>query len=110
MLQIEEAWHNHVSALSRDKSPMVAVHSYFLFDRLFSTLRLQFSNLTREACNYIGNGFKSIASHFLVTAEFLMSDFEIPKVFIDSEMVSIYFVLYIIMHTHPHTDNTVGAA
>ena len=108
LLQIEEVWHDHVTTLSCDKSPSTAVNTYFLFDRLLSTLRLQFSNLTREACNYLGNGFNSIASHFLVTTEFLLSEFEIPKIYIDAEMVServacTHTHTYTHTHTHTHT-------
>ena len=76
-----------MTKLCRDKSPSTAVHSYFIVNRLLSLLRTQSCNITREACNYLGNGFKSIASHFLVTNEFLLSQFELPKVYIDDEMV-----------------------
>lgn len=74
--------------LGRTISASTAVNTYFLFGRLFGVLRLQFSTLTREACNYLGEDYKTIASHFLVTTEFLLSQFEIPKVYIDADMVS----------------------
>lgn len=86
--QIEEAWNDHVVQLGRTISASTAVNTYFLFGRLFGVLRLQFSSLTREACNYLGEEYKTIASHFLVTTEFLLSQFEIPKVYIDADMVS----------------------
>lgn len=73
--------------LGRTISANTAVNTYFLFGRLFGVLRLQFSSLTREACNYLGEDYKTIASHFLVTTEFLLSQFEIPKVYIDTDMV-----------------------
>ena len=68
-------------------SAKVAVNTYFLFGRLFHMIRSQFCNLTREACNYLGEDHKAIASHFLVTTEFLLTQFQLPKVYIDAEMV-----------------------
>lgn len=68
-------------------SAKVAVNTYFLFDRLFGMIRSQFCNLTREACNYLGEDHNAIASHFLVTTEFLRTQFQLPKVYIDAEMV-----------------------
>ena len=67
--------------------PKTAVHTYFLFGRLFHMIRGQFSHLTREACNYLGEDYKIIASHFLVTTELLLSQFQLPKIYIDAEMV-----------------------
>ena len=87
--QIIEAWKQHVARLSRNKSGAVAVHTYYLFGRLFFVLRQQFSMLTREACNYLGETYHSIASHFLVTVELLLSQLELPKIYIDSELVCV---------------------
>ena len=78
--------------LGRTISASTAVSTHFLFGRLFGVLRLQFSSLTHEACNYLGEDYKAIASHFLVTTEFLLSQFEVPKVYIDAEMVSSLFL------------------
>lgn len=65
-----------------------AVNTYFLFGRLFGMIQSQFCQLTREACSYLGEDYKTIASHFLVTTELLLSQFQLPKVYIDAEMVS----------------------
>lgn len=87
ILQIEEAWQGHVSLLSRQKSFKVAVHTHFLFPHLYAVLRQQLSSLTREACNYLANGYHNMAAHFLVTVELLYSQFQLPKVYLDSELV-----------------------
>lgn len=95
-----------MTTLSQDKSPSTAVHTFFLFDQLVTLLRLQLCGLTKEACNYIGNGFQSIASHFLVTTELLMSEFVLPKVFIDSDMVrNDPIPLVDSLNTHTHRYN-----
>ena len=85
--KIDEAWRDHVTLLGRHKSPRTAVHTYFIIHRLFSVIRQQFCSLTREACNYLGENHHTIAAHFLVTVELLLSQFELPRVYIDSEMV-----------------------
>lgn len=74
--------------LSQQMLAKVAVNTYFLFGRLFGMIRSQFCNLTREACNYLGEDHKTIASHFLVTTEFLLTHFQLPKVYMDAEIVS----------------------
>ena len=107
VLQIEEAWHDHVMQLGRTISASTAVNTYFLFGRLFGVLRLQFSSLTHEACNYLGEDYKTIASHFLVTTEFLLSQFEIPKVYIDADIVSALCSLQYMAHNYySHFFNT----
>lgn len=75
-------------SLGRDKSGAQAVHTHFLFGRLFPVLRQQFTVLTREACNYLGHAYNAIASHFLVTVELLGSQLQLPNVYVDSELVS----------------------
>ena len=89
-LQIGEVWRQHVASIGRDKTGALAVHTYYLFGRLFLVLRHQFSMLTREACNYLGETYHSVASHFLVTVELLLSQLELPKVYVDSELVSVF--------------------
>ena len=88
-LQIIEKWQDHVSKLGRLKSGKVGVHTHYLFHRLFLLVRQQFCHLTREACNYLGENYRAIASHFLVTVELLFTQFELPKVYIDAELVSV---------------------
>ena len=88
LLQIGEVWRAHVASIGRDKSGVQAVHTHFLFGRLLSVLRQQFSVLTREACNYLGRSYNAIASHFLVTVELLSSQLQLPCVYVDSELVS----------------------
>lgn len=76
-----------MTKLSQHMSARVAVSTHFLFGRLFGLVRSQFCNLTREACNYLGEDHKTIAAHFLVTTELLRTQFQLPKVYIDAEMV-----------------------
>lgn len=64
------------------------MHTTFIFNRLFTVVRQQVCNLTREACNYLGESYRTIAAHFLVTVELLFSQFELPKVYLDAELVS----------------------
>ena len=84
-------WQAHVIKLSQEMQPRVAIHTYFLFGRLFHMVRGQLCNLTREACNYLEEEFKTIASQFLVSTEFLYSQFQLPKIYIDEEMVWTYY-------------------
>ncbi len=77
-----------MTKLSQKMSAKVAVDTYFLFGRLFGMIQSQFCHLTREACNYLGEDYKAIASHFLVTTEFLLSQFQLPKIYVDAEIVS----------------------
>ena len=88
-LQIEEVWQDHVTNLGRHKTCEVAVHTFFIFGRLFAVLRQQFCNLTREACNYLGEceHMRSIVTHFLSTVDMLSSEFELPKIYLDTELV-----------------------
>ena len=81
-------WRKHVANLGCDKSGAHAVHTHFLFVRLFPVLRHQFTVLTREACNYLGHEYNAIASHFLVTVELMGSQLHLPSVYVDSELVS----------------------
>ena len=74
--------------LGRDKTGTQAVHTHFLFVQLFPVLRQQLTVLTREACNYLGQAYNAIASHFLVTVELLGAQLQLPNVYIDSELVS----------------------
>ena len=87
VLQIVDVWKRHVASLGCDKPEQQAVHTHFLFVRLFPVLRQQFAVLTREACNYLGHSYSTIAAHFLVTVELLVSQFQLPSVYIDSELV-----------------------
>ena len=85
--QIDDVWKEHVARLGLDKSGARAVHTYYLFRRVLFVLRHQFSLLTREACNYLGDAYHTIASHFLVTVELLSSELQLPMVYVDSELV-----------------------
>lgn len=75
-------------------SAKIAASTYFLFSRLFDLIQSQFCNLTREACNYLGEDHKTVASHFLMTTEYLLGQLQLPKVYIDAEMVCnvLYYV------------------
>jgi len=81
-------WQTHVTRLSLEMQPGEAIHTYFLLSRLFNMVRGQLCNLTREACNYLGEDLKTIASHLLMSTEFLFSQFQLPRIYIDEEMVS----------------------
>ena len=87
--QVEQAWRRHVHQLDHHRSAEVAVHTFFLFGRLYTAICQQLCSLTQEACNYVGNGHRSFAAHFTVTVEELLSQFELPRVFVDAELVSI---------------------
>ena len=76
-----------MASLGCDKPGEQAVHTHFLFIRLFPVLRQQLTVLTREACNYLGHDYRTVAAHFLVTVELLGSQFQLPSVHIDSELV-----------------------
>lgn len=76
-----------MAKLSQQMSAKIAINTYFLFGRLFGLVQSQFCNLTREACNYLGEYQKAIASQFLMTTEFLLSQLQLPKVYVDAEMV-----------------------
>ncbi len=78
-------------------SAKMAVGTYFLFGRLFDLIQSQFCNLTREACNYLGEYQKTIASQFLMTTEFLLSRLQLPKVYIDAEMVCVRVFVWFMM-------------
>ena len=88
LVQVSDVWKKHVLSLGRNKAGAQAVHTHFLFARLFPVLRQQFTVLTREACNYLGHAYNAIASHFLVTVELLGAQLTLPSVYIDSELVS----------------------
>ena len=85
--QVVGVWKRHVASLSSDRPETQAVHTHFLFTRLFPVLRQQFTVLTREACNYLGTAYSAVAAHFLVTVELLCSQLQLPSVYIDSELV-----------------------
>ena len=87
--QVEQAWTRHVYQLDHDRSAEVAVHTFFIFRRLYAAICQQLCSLTQEACNYIGNGHQSFAAHFTVTVEELLSEFELPRVFVDAELVGV---------------------
>ena len=89
LLQIADMWKRHVGSLGCEKPEQLAVHTHFLFVRLFPVLRQQFTVLTREACNYLGHAYSTVAAHFLVTVELLGSQFQLPIVYIDSELVCV---------------------
>ena len=90
--QIEQTWRSHVSQLGHHRSSHIAVHTHFIFRRLFAAVCKQLCSLTQEACRYIGNGYQSFAAHFTVTVEELLSQFELPKVFVDAELVRVVCV------------------
>ena len=75
--------------LGRHKTCEVAVHTFFIFGRLFGVLRQQFGNLTREVCNYLGEceSKRSVVAHFLITVDMLFTEFELPKIYLDTELV-----------------------
>ena len=77
-----------MTQLCQHKQATRAVHTYFLFSRLFGVLRHQLLTLTREACVYLGGQHSGSASHFLVTTEVLLNQFRLPRVYVDSELVS----------------------
>jgi hypothetical protein len=85
--EIADMWKRHVGSLGCEKPEQLAVHTHFLFVRLFPVLRQQFTVLTREACNYLGHAYSTVAAHFLVTVELLGSQFQLPIVYIDSELL-----------------------
>jgi hypothetical protein len=85
--EIADVWKRHVGSLGCEKPEQLAVHTHFLFVRLFPVLRQQFTVLTREACNYLGHAYSTVAAHFLVTVELLGSQFHLPIVYIDSELL-----------------------
>lgn len=85
--QVEQAWRRHVHQLDHHRSAEVAVHTFFLFGRLYTAICQHLCSLTQEACNYVGNGHQSFAAHFTVTVEELLSQFELPRVFVDAELV-----------------------
>lgn len=78
-----------MSQLGHHRSSHIAVHTHFIFRRLFAAICKELSSLTQEACRYIGNGYQSFAAHFIVTVEELLSQFELPKVFVDAELVRV---------------------
>lgn len=87
--EIEEYWREHVSTTLRDKSGVVAVNTFFLFNKLFMVIRQRFINLTKETCNYLEKSFKHLASHYLNAMEVLANQFECPKVYIDAQLFSL---------------------
>ncbi|XP_065885600.1 protein furry homolog isoform X2 [Dysidea avara] len=87
--EIEEYWREHVSTTLRDKSGVVAVNTFFLFNKLFMVIRQSFINLTKETCNYLEKGFKHLISHYLNAVEVVANQFECPKVFIDAELFTL---------------------
>ena len=76
-----------MGSLGCNKPEEQAVHTHFLFVHLFPVLRQQLTVLTREACNYLGHAYSTVAAHFLVTVELLGAQFQLPSVYIDSELV-----------------------
>ena len=51
--EVEEAWRGHVMLIMDDSCCQHAVHSFYLFSRLYKEVRRACANLTREACQYL---------------------------------------------------------
>jgi hypothetical protein len=85
--EVADMWKRHVQSLGHCNAGAQTVHTHFLFVRLFPVLRQQLTVLTREACSYLGQAYITVASHFLVTVELLGSQFRLPRVYIDSELL-----------------------
>ena len=51
--EVEGAWRRHVMQIMDDSCCQHAVHSFYLFSRLYKEVRRSCANLTREACQYL---------------------------------------------------------
>ena len=101
-------WQDHVASLSHSKNSVVAVDTFFLFDRLFSVSCAEPSksgdtslfviqvilrdvcSVTSDVCSRYSMSMNqlSMVSHFLVTVDQLSSELQLPCVFISSAFVS----------------------
>lgn len=62
--EVEEAWQSHVDAVMVDMSGRYAVNTFHIFTQLYKVMQQRFCNLTREACNYLGDRMRGIALQF----------------------------------------------
>ena len=100
-------WQDHVVSLNQSKSPVVAVDTFFLFDRLFSVSYAEQSEIppvyvlysmqvilrdvcsvTSDVCGRYSMSQLSMVSHFLVTVDQLSSELQLPYVFVSAAFVS----------------------
>ncbi|XP_071510567.1 protein furry homolog-like [Diadema antillarum] len=83
--EVEEAWQTHVDAVMVDNSGRSAVNTFHIFTQFYKVMQQRFCNLTREACNYLGDRMRSIALQFLNTLEVLSTHAVCPFVYVDTE-------------------------
>ena len=70
--EVEEVWRVHVDNVVRDLSGRWAVHSFHVFTQLYKVMQQRFCNLTREACNYLGDKLRDIALQFHILCNLKM--------------------------------------
>ena len=62
--EVEDKWSLHVDATMDDTSGRSAVNTFHIFTQLYKVMQQRFCNLTREACNYLGDRMRGIARQF----------------------------------------------
>ncbi|XP_033646304.1 protein furry homolog-like isoform X1 [Asterias rubens] len=110
--EVEEAWRVHVDNVMRDQSGWCAVHTFHVFTQLYKVMQQRFCNLTREACNYLGDKLRDIALQFLSTLDLLTTHAECPYVYIDTETLITCRLLekhkYCVIELHEHYDTYIS--
>ena len=66
-----------------------AVHTFHLFNKLFRECRDGFVDLTTDACNFLTEAHRGVASKLIVVIEIIMNDWECPHVFLDYKVSSV---------------------
>ena len=64
--EVEEIWRAHVDSILTDASGRCAVNTCHIFTQLYKVMQQRFCNLTREACNYLGDKLRGIALQFYI--------------------------------------------
>ncbi|XP_038055333.1 protein furry homolog-like isoform X2 [Patiria miniata] len=110
--EVEEAWRAHVDNVMRDLSGRCAVNTFHVFTQLYKVMQQRFCNLTREACNYLGDKLRDIALQFLSTLDLLTTHAECPYVYIDTETLVACRLLerhkYCVIELHEHYDTYIS--
>ncbi|XP_041471022.1 protein furry homolog isoform X2 [Lytechinus variegatus] len=110
--EVEEAWQSHVDAVMGDTSGRFAVNTFHIFTQLYKVMQQRFCNLTREACNYLGDRMRSIALQFLNTLEVLSTHALCPFVYVDTETLMMCRLLdshkYCVLELNEHYDTYIS--
>ena len=75
----------------REQIRKIKINLYIIINLAFffvsQVIRQQTCSLTQEAVSFMSESLWNISTHFLVTIELLSTQLEVPRIYLDTELV-----------------------